>query len=80
MRLSAVRATLGRGLLAPEFVGCSLRVGVNELAHAVAGDALAEQVLTGLAEGWLVAPRSFSPALPAPPLSVLIPELVARNV
>jgi hypothetical protein len=67
------------GELTAESAGHTLRVGVNQTARAVAGDPLAEEVLLGLAEGWLAAPRNFAPSLPPPPLSTVIPDLIAHE-
>jgi len=63
-----VRRQLRRGELTPVWHGRILCVGVLELAQRLEDDLLALEILVALAEGWFIAPRNFSPKLPAPPL------------
>jgi hypothetical protein len=70
-----VRRQLRRGELTPSWQGRRLCVAVRELAQRAEDDLLALEVLAALAEDWFVAPRNFSPKLPAPPLSVGVTQL-----
>jgi hypothetical protein len=72
---NAVRRQLRRGELTRLWDGRRLSVGVLELAQRLKDDLLALEMLNALAEGWFVAPRNFSPKLPAPPLSIGIGQL-----